>query len=76
MEALISVQSRGMPVDVAIDGPVQSDLRSGQGTCYTPVFWTARAVLCNCHEDKLGQTLIRAITLSQGQHQRFSDLPL
>ncbi len=45
MEALISIQSRGMPVDVAIDGPVQATWEAGQGNLLYPltVSWNCPA---------------------------------
>ena len=69
MEALISVQSRGMPVDVAIDGPVQATWEAGKELYYTR---TGQLELscANCHEDNYGN-MIRADHLSQGQINGF-----
>ncbi|UWQ59877.1 sulfur oxidation c-type cytochrome SoxA [Leisingera caerulea] len=69
MEALISVQSRGMPVNVAIDGPVQSAWEKGKEMYYTR---TGQLELscANCHEDNYGN-MIRADHLSQGQINGF-----
>lgn len=69
MEALISVQSRGMPVDVAIDGPAQSMWEKGKALYYTR---TGQLELscANCHEDNYGN-MIRADHLSQGQINGF-----
>ncbi|MGR3759736.1 sulfur oxidation c-type cytochrome SoxA [Roseobacteraceae bacterium NS-SX3] len=69
MEALISVQSRGMPVDVAIDGPVQATWEQGKELYYTR---TGQLELscANCHEDNYGN-MIRADHLSQGQINGF-----
>ncbi|UWQ51182.1 sulfur oxidation c-type cytochrome SoxA [Leisingera caerulea] len=69
MEALISVQSRGMPVNVAIDGPVQSTWEKGKEMYYTR---TGQLELscANCHEDNYGN-MIRADHLSQGQINGF-----
>jgi sulfur-oxidizing protein SoxA len=69
MEALISVQSRGMPVNVAIDGPVQSTWEQGKELYYTR---TGQLELscANCHEDNYGN-MIRADHLSQGQINGF-----
>ncbi|KIC08196.1 cytochrome C [Leisingera sp. ANG-M1] len=69
MEALISVQSRGMPVDVAIDGPAQSTWEKGKEMYYTR---TGQLELscANCHEDNYGN-MIRADHLSQGQINGF-----
>ncbi len=69
MEALISVQSRGMPVNVAIDGPVQATWEKGKEMYYTR---TGQLELscANCHEDSYGM-MIRADHLSQGQINGF-----
>ena len=69
MEALISVQSRGMPVNVAIDGPVQSVWEQGKEMYYAR---TGQLELscANCHEDSYG-LMIRADHLSQGQINGF-----
>ncbi|MCT4611393.1 MAG: sulfur oxidation c-type cytochrome SoxA [Pelagimonas sp.] len=69
MEALISVQSRGMPVNVAIDGPAQAMWEQGKEMYYTR---TGQLELscANCHEDNYGN-YIRADHLSQGQINGF-----
>jgi sulfur-oxidizing protein SoxA len=69
MEALISVQSRGMPVDVAIDGPAKETWEKGKELYYTR---TGQLELscANCHEDSYGM-MIRADHLSQGQINGF-----
>jgi sulfur-oxidizing protein SoxA len=69
MEALISVQSRGMPVNVAIDGPAQSAWEEGKELYYTR---TGQLELscANCHEDSYGK-MIRADHLSQGHINGF-----
>ena len=69
MEALISVQSRGMPVDVAIDGPAQSTWEAGKSIYYTR---TGQLDLscASCHEENYGN-MIRADHLSQGQINGF-----
>ena len=69
MTALISVQSRGMPVNVAIDGPAQSVWEQGKELYYTR---TGQLELscANCHEDNYGN-MIRADHLSQGQINGF-----
>ena len=69
MEALISVQSRGMPVDVAIDGPVQSVWEQGKELYYQR---TGQLELscASCHEENYGN-YIRADHLSQGQINGF-----
>lgn len=69
MEALISLQSRGMPVNVAIDGPVQSTWEKGKELYYTR---TGQLDLscASCHEDNYGN-MIRADHLSQGHINGF-----
>ena len=69
MEALISVQSRGTPVDVAIDGPVQATWEAGKEMYYTR-FGQLELSCANCHEDNYGN-MIRADHLSQGQINGF-----
>lgn len=69
MEALISVQSRGMPVNVAIDGPVKEMWEHGKEMYYTR---TGQLELscASCHEANYGN-MIRADHLSQGQINGF-----
>ena len=69
MEALISVQSRGMPVNVQIDGPMQATWEQGKELYYTR---TGQLELscANCHEDNY-DNYIRADHLSQGQINGF-----
>lgn len=69
MEALLASVSRGMPVNVAIDGPVQSTWEKGKELYYTR---TGQLELscANCHEDNYGN-MIRADHLSQGQTNGF-----
>ncbi len=69
MVALISSVSRGMPVNVAIDGPAQSTWEAGKELYYTR---TGQLELscANCHEDSYGM-MIRADHLSQGQINGF-----
>lgn len=69
MTALIGLQSRGMPVDVAIDGPAQSFWEKGKELYYTRVGQLDMAC-ANCHEDNFG-VMIRADHLSQGQVNGF-----
>ncbi|TMV15066.1 sulfur oxidation c-type cytochrome SoxA [Arenibacterium halophilum] len=69
MESLISVQSRGMPVNVAIDGPAQSTWEQGKDLYYTR-FGQLELSCANCHENNYG-TMIRADHLSQGQINGF-----
>ncbi|WP_212523424.1 sulfur oxidation c-type cytochrome SoxA [Actibacterium sp. MT2.3-13A] len=69
MTALISVQSRGMPVNVAIDGPVQEIWEKGKEIYYTR-FGQLDLSCANCHEQNY-DNLIRADHLSQGQINGF-----
>jgi len=69
MEALISVQSRGMPVNVAIDGPVADVWAKGKEMFYSR---TGQLDLscASCHEENYGNR-IRSDHLSQGQINGF-----
>lgn len=69
MEALLASVSRGMPVNVAIDGPAQATWEDGRDLYYTR---TGQLELscANCHEDNYGN-YIRADHLSQGQINGF-----
>ncbi|MFO7757103.1 MAG: sulfur oxidation c-type cytochrome SoxA [Roseovarius sp.] len=69
MVALISSVSRGMPVDVATDGPVSDMWEKGEELYYTR---TGQLELscANCHEDNYGR-MIRADHLSQGHINGF-----
>lgn len=69
MVALISSVSRGLPMNVAIDGPVHATWEAGRELYYTR---TGQLELscANCHEDSYGQ-MIRADHLSQGQTNGF-----
>ena len=69
MVALITLQSRGMPVNVAIDGPVQATWEQGKELYYTR---TGQLDLscASCHEANYGN-MIRADHLSQGQINGF-----
>ncbi|WP_316013535.1 sulfur oxidation c-type cytochrome SoxA [Roseobacter sp. HKCCA0434] len=69
MEALLASVSRGMPVDVAIDGPAADMYERGRELYYTR---TGQLELscANCHEDNYGN-YIRADHLSQGQINGF-----
>ncbi len=69
MVALISVASRGMPVNVAIDGPAQSTWEQGKELYYTRTGQLEMSC-ANCHEDNYGR-MIRADHLSQGQINGF-----
>ncbi len=69
MEALLASVSRGMPVNVAIDGPAQATWEHGKELYYTR---TGQLDLscASCHEDNYGN-MIRADHLSQGQINGF-----
>ena len=69
MTALIGVQSRGMPVSVAIDGDAAPFWDKGKELYYTRVGQLDMAC-SNCHEDNY-DTMIRADHLSQGQINGF-----
>ncbi|MEM1077367.1 MAG: sulfur oxidation c-type cytochrome SoxA [Pseudomonadota bacterium] len=69
MTALISSVSRGMPVNVAIDGPAQSTWEKGKEIYYTR-YGQLELACSNCHEDNYGN-MIRADHLSQGQINGF-----
>ena len=69
MTALVKLQSRGMPMNVAIDGPAAAFYEKGK-----EFYYTRRGQLdlacSNCHEDHAGEQL-RANILSQGQPNGF-----
>lgn len=69
MEALMAVQSRGLPVNVAIDGPVQSYWEQGKEMYYTR-YGQLELSCANCHEQNY-DNMIRADHLSQGQINGF-----
>lgn len=69
MTALIGLQSRGMPVNVAIDGEAAPFWEHGKELYYTRVGQLDMAC-ANCHENYYG-TMIRADHLSQGQINGF-----
>jgi len=69
MEALIAVQSRGMPVNVAIDGPVAETWEMGKELYYTRTGQLEMSC-ATCHEQNYGN-FIRADHLSQGQINGF-----
>ena len=69
MVALISLQSRGMPINVVVDGPVADIWEAGREIYYTRVGQLDMAC-ANCHEDNFGN-MIRADHLSQGQINGF-----
>lgn len=69
MTALLASVSRGLPVNVAIDGPAQSTWEQGKELYYSR---TGQLELscANCHEQSYGM-MIRADHLSQGQINGF-----
>ncbi|MCK8484953.1 sulfur oxidation c-type cytochrome SoxA [Aliiroseovarius sp. S2029] len=69
VEALLASVSRGMPVNVAIDGPAQETWEKGKEIYYTR-FGQLELSCANCHEDNYGN-MIRADHLSQGQINGF-----
>ncbi|WP_323770397.1 sulfur oxidation c-type cytochrome SoxA [Antarctobacter sp.] len=69
MEALIASVSRGMPVNVAIDGPAAEYWEAGKEIYYTR-FGQLDLSCANCHEQNYGN-YIRADHLSQGQINGF-----
>ena len=69
MVGLIGLQSRGMTVDVAINGPASSMWEKGKELYYQRVGQLDMSC-SNCHEDNYGN-MIRADHLSQGQINGF-----
>jgi len=69
MVALIGLQSRGTPMDVAIDGDAAPFWEQGKDIYYTR-YGQLELSCANCHEDNYGN-MIRADHLSQGQINGF-----
>ena len=69
MEAFISMQSRGMPMNVAIDGPAAATWEQGKEMYYARTGQLEMSC-ANCHEDNY-DNYIRADHLSQGQTNGF-----
>ncbi len=69
MTSLISFQSRGMPMNVKVDGNVAGAYKMGEELYYTRVGQLEMSC-ANCHEDNYGN-MIRADHLSQGQINGF-----
>ncbi len=67
--ALIGLQSRGMPMNVAIDGDATPFWEQGKEVYYTR-YGQLELSCANCHEDNYGN-MIRADHLSQGQINGF-----
>ncbi|NVK47766.1 MAG: sulfur oxidation c-type cytochrome SoxA [Rhodobacteraceae bacterium] len=68
-EAALASVSRGMPMNVAIDGPAQSTWEQGKEMYYTR-YGQLDLSCANCHEQNYGN-MIRADHLSQGQTNGF-----
>lgn len=69
MEALLASVSRGMPVNVAIDGPAAEAWEKGKEMYYTR-YGLLELSCASCHEQNYGN-YIRADHLSQGQINGF-----
>ncbi|WP_299773832.1 sulfur oxidation c-type cytochrome SoxA [uncultured Tateyamaria sp.] len=69
MVALIGLQSRGMPMEVAIDGDAAPFWEKGKEIYYTR-YGQLELSCSNCHENNYGN-MIRADHLSQGQINGF-----
>lgn len=69
MTALLTSVSRGMPVDVQIDGPAAPFWEQGKEIYYTR-YGQLELACANCHEDNNGN-MIRADHLSQGHINGF-----
>ncbi|NCW16204.1 MAG: sulfur oxidation c-type cytochrome SoxA [Rhodobacteraceae bacterium] len=69
MTALIGLQSRGMEINVKIDGDAAEHWEAGKELYYTRVGQLDMSC-ANCHEDNYGN-MIRADHLSQGQINGF-----
>ncbi|MCV2891683.1 sulfur oxidation c-type cytochrome SoxA [Lentibacter sp. XHP0401] len=69
VEALLASVSRGLPVNVAIDGPAKETWEKGKEIYYTR-YGQLELSCANCHEQNYGN-MIRADHLSQGQINGF-----
>lgn len=69
LAALIGLQSRGMPMNVAIDGPAEPFWKMGEELYYTRT-GVLEMSCASCHEDNY-DNYIRADHLSQGQINGF-----
>ncbi|WP_099045535.1 sulfur oxidation c-type cytochrome SoxA [Pseudoponticoccus marisrubri] len=69
MEAFVTSHSRGMPVNVAIDGPAEATWLDGKDIYYTR-YGQLELACASCHEQNYGN-YIRADHLSQGQINGF-----
>ncbi|MBK5947825.1 sulfur oxidation c-type cytochrome SoxA [Rhodobacter veldkampii DSM 11550] len=69
MTLALSIQSRGMPISVNIDGPSKPYWEQGREIYYTR-YGQLEMSCANCHEDNWGN-MIRADHLSQGHINAF-----
>lgn len=69
MVSLLASVSRGLPVNVAIEGPARETWELGKEIYYTR-YGQLQLSCANCHEDNYGN-MIRADHLSQGQINGF-----
>jgi sulfur-oxidizing protein SoxA len=69
MTALIALQSRGMPVDVQTDGPMEAWWKRGEEMYYTRTGQLDFSC-ASCHEENNGR-MLRADHLSQGHTNGF-----
>jgi sulfur-oxidizing protein SoxA len=69
MTALLASVSRGLPINVATDGPVAETWEKGKEIYYTR-YGQLELACANCHENSYGM-MIRADHLSQGQINGF-----
>lgn len=69
MVALIGLQSRGMPMNVKVDGAAEPYFEQGKEMYYTR-YGQLELSCANCHEENWGN-MIRADHLSQGQTNGF-----
>ena len=69
IEALLSSVSRGMPMNVAVDGPAKATWEKGKEIYYTR-YGQLELSCASCHEENYGN-MIRADHLSQGQINGF-----
>jgi len=65
LEAYIALQSRGMPMNVSVDGPAHATWEKGRGLYFTRV-GQLNLACTNCHDASWGKRLL-AETISQGQ---------
>lgn len=69
IRAFIGYQSRGLPVDVAVDGPAAGSFERGRTQFYTRIGQLDLSC-ADCHENRVGAHL-RGDTISQGQINGF-----